>query len=262
MELRDKIAGGWAGKMIGVAYGDPTEFRARGETYEKELSWKSSDVARSLNQDDLYVQMSFMMTMDKYGLDAPAEKFAESFANAGYQLWCANVQGRKNFFDGIMPPMSGHPKYNLWADAIDFQIEADYIGFMSPGMPQTANKFADKVGHVMNYGDGVYGGMFVAALYAQAYLTNDISAIDVKKLKVVKSVHFRALPILTSTFLTSSSEDISSVHSLIGRRFDAVQLGRINLNKASASAVTPAYRALLVQGRPRSPVSRCYRLSF
>jgi hypothetical protein len=175
--LRDKIAGGWAGKMIGVSYGAKSEFRARGETFEKALPWEPSMVNNSLGQDDMYVQMSFMMTMDKYGMDAPADKFAESFANAGYRLWCANVQARKNYWDGIMPPLSGSPEYNLWADAIDFQIEADYIGFMSPGMPQTANKFADKVGHIMNYGDGVYGGMFVAALYAQAYLTDDIPAI-------------------------------------------------------------------------------------
>ena len=26
-ELRDKIEGGWAGQMIGVSYGAPTEFR-------------------------------------------------------------------------------------------------------------------------------------------------------------------------------------------------------------------------------------------
>jgi len=175
--LRDKIAGGWAGKMIGVSYGAKSEFRARGETFEKALPWEPAMVNNALGQDDMYVQMSFMMTMDKYGMDAPAEKFAESFANAGYRLWCANVQARKNYWDGIMPPLSGSPEYNLWADAIDFQIEADYIGFMSPGMPQTANKFADKVGHIMNYGDGVYGGMFVAALYAQAYLTDDIPAI-------------------------------------------------------------------------------------
>ena len=32
--LKDKIAGGWAGKMIGVTYGAPTEFRAQGKTYD------------------------------------------------------------------------------------------------------------------------------------------------------------------------------------------------------------------------------------
>jgi len=176
-QLRDKIAGGWAGKMIGVSYGAPTEFRARGETYEKEIKWDLESIKNSIYQDDLYVQLSFMMTMDKYGINAPAEKFAESFATAGYGLWHANVMARKNFFDGIMPPLSGSPEYNLHADDIDFQIEADYIGFMCPGMPQTAVKIADKVGHIMNYGDGVYGGMFVAALYTEAFFESDIPGI-------------------------------------------------------------------------------------
>ncbi|MFC1540913.1 ADP-ribosylglycohydrolase family protein [Candidatus Latescibacterota bacterium] len=176
-ELRNKIAGGWAGKMIGVSYGAPTEFDARGEIYEDEINWDVESVKNSIRQDDLYVQLSFMMTMDKYGIDAPAEKFAESFAIAGYALWHANVMARKNFFDGIMPPLSGSPEYNLHADDIDFQIEADYIGFMCPGLPGTAIKIADKVGHVMNYGDGVYGGMFVAALYTEAYFNSDIPEI-------------------------------------------------------------------------------------
>ena len=60
-DLKDKIAGGWAGKMIGVMYGDPTEFRARSEIYEKDLMWEPGRIRGALSQDDLYVQMSFMM---------------------------------------------------------------------------------------------------------------------------------------------------------------------------------------------------------
>ena len=180
--LKDKIAGGWAGKIIGVTYGAPTEFRAQGKTYEDSIKWIPAHVNGSIWQDDIYVQLTFLMTMDKYGIDAPAKKFQELFAKAGYQLWHANVQARKNYFDSIFPPQSGHPNYNLHADDIDFQIEADYIGFMCPGMPQTANKIADKIGHIMNYGDGVYGGIFVAALYAEAYFENDIPKIIDKAL--------------------------------------------------------------------------------
>ncbi|MDP3644988.1 MAG: ADP-ribosylglycohydrolase family protein [Bacteroidota bacterium] len=180
--LKDKIAGGWAGKMIGVTYGAPTEFRAQGKTYEDSIKWVPSDVKGSIWQDDIYVQLTFLMTMDRYGMDAPAKKYQELFAKAGYHLWHANVQARKNYFDSIFPPQSGHPDYNLHADDIDFQIEADYIGFMCPGMPQTANKIADKIGHIMNYGDGVYGGVFVAALYAEAYFENDIPKIINKAL--------------------------------------------------------------------------------
>lgn len=180
--LKDKIAGGWAGKMIGVTYGAPTEFRAQGKIYDDTIKWKPDDVRGSIWQDDIYVQLTFLMTMDRFGMDAPAKKFQETFAKAGFPLWHANVQSRKNYYDSIFPPQSGEPEYNLHADDIDFQIEADYIGFMSPGMPETASRIASKIGHIMNYGDGVYGGVFVAALYAAAYFENDIPAVINKAL--------------------------------------------------------------------------------
>lgn len=180
--LRDKIAGGWAGKMIGVTYGAPTEFRAQNRTFEDSINWKPSDIMGSLWQDDIYVQLTFLMSMDKYGIDAPAKKYQEMFAKAGYPLWHANMQARKNYYDSIFAPVSGHPDFNIHADDIDFQIEADYIGFMCPGMPQTASVIADKIGHIMNYGDGVYGGVFVAALYAEAYFETDIQKIVEKAL--------------------------------------------------------------------------------
>jgi len=116
--LKDKIAGGWAGKMIGVTYGAPTEFKAQGKTFEDSIKWVPSDVKGSLGQDDIYVQLTFLMTMDQYGIDAPAKKYQELFAKAGYHLWCANVQARKNYFGSIFTPQSGHPDYSLHADKI------------------------------------------------------------------------------------------------------------------------------------------------
>jgi hypothetical protein len=180
--LKDKIAGGWAGKMIGVTYGAPTEFRGQNQTYEDSINWKPADIIGSIWQDDIYVQLTFLMSMDKYGINAPAKKYQEMFAKAGYPLWHANMQARKNYYDSIFAPLSGSPAYNLHADDIDFQIEADYIGFMCPGMPHSASVIADKIGHIMNYGDGVYGGVFVAALYSEAYFESDIQKIIEKAL--------------------------------------------------------------------------------
>jgi inosine-uridine nucleoside N-ribohydrolase len=183
--LRDKIAGGWAGKMIGVTYGAPTEFHAMQKIFEDSIKWKPSDIKGSLWQDDLYVQLTFLMSMDKFGVDAPAKKFQEMFAKAGYPLWHANMQARKNYYDSIFAPMSGSPEYNIHADDIDFQIEADYIGFMCPGMPLKASAIASRIGHIMNYGDGVYGGIFVSALYSEAFFQNDISLIIENALKSI-----------------------------------------------------------------------------
>jgi len=180
--LKDKIAGGWAGKILGVTYGAPTEFRALGRTYEDSIHWKPADAIGSLTQDDLYVQLTFLMTMDQFGIDAPAKKYQELFAKSGYMLWHANAQARKNYFDSIFPPRSGAPEFNFHANDIDFQIEADYIGFMMPGMPNSALKLADKIGHIMNYGDGYYGGVFIAALYAEAFFEKDILKVVEKAL--------------------------------------------------------------------------------
>jgi len=183
--LKDKIAGGWAGKMVGVTYGAPTEFRALCKTFEDSIKWTPKEIKGSMWQDDIYVQLTFLMTMDQYGMDAPAKKFQELFAKAGYQLWHANMQARKNYFDSIFPPQSGSPEYSMHADDIDFQIESDYLGFMCPGMPGTAAKMADKIGHIMNYGDGVYGGIFVAALYCEAFFESDISVLVNKAMQSI-----------------------------------------------------------------------------
>ena len=73
--------------------------------------------------------------------------------------------------------MSGHPKYNIHANDIDFQIEADFIGLMSPGLPRESNRYCLRVGRVMNYGDGLYGGMFVSGMYTAAFFETDVRAV-------------------------------------------------------------------------------------
>jgi len=175
--LEDKIRGGWAGQMIGVSYGAPTEFRSNGKIVEgnlnKYLDWSPERLKNAIDQDDLYVEMTFAEVMDKVGLEATTEQYGEMFKNSMYELWHANAGARRNLNRGIKAPMSGHPKYNIHANDIDFQIESDFIGLMTPGLPREANKYADRVGRVMNWGDGLYGGMFFAGMYAAAFFESD-----------------------------------------------------------------------------------------
>ena len=175
--LEDKIRGGWAGQMIGVSYGAPTEFRSNGKIIEGNLNnyldWTPAALENAINQDDLYVEMTFAEVMDTVGLDATTEQYGEMFKDSKYELWHANAGARRLLNRGITAPMSGHPKYNMHADDIDFQIESDFIGIMTPGLPREANKYADRVGRVMNWGDGLYGGMFFSGMYAAAFFEND-----------------------------------------------------------------------------------------
>ncbi|WP_428303928.1 ADP-ribosylglycohydrolase family protein [Lacipirellula sp.] len=169
--LRDKIRGAWAAQMIGVSYGAPTEFKTVGKTIEGEI--KGDPLSNAIDQDDLYVEMTFARVMDSKGLDATTADYGDAFKETKYKLWHANAAARRNLNRGITAPMSGHPTYNLHADDIDFQIEADFIGIMCPGLPQASNAFCDRVGRVMNYGDGLYGGMFIAGMYSAAYFETD-----------------------------------------------------------------------------------------
>lgn len=171
--LLDKIRGGWAGQMIGVAYGAPTEFKSNGKIGEWELNWAPDRIANAIDQDDLYVEMTFARVMDTVGLDASTAQYGEAFKNSQYHLWHANAAARRMLNLGVSAPQSGHPKHNVHANDIDFQIESDFIGLMCPGLPRMANRFCDRVGRVMNYGDGLYGGMFVGGMYAAAYFENE-----------------------------------------------------------------------------------------
>ena len=175
--LADKIRGGWAGKMIGVSYGAPTEFRSNGRINEGEISWSPERVSNALGQDDLYVGMTMAETMDRLGFDATVEQYGEAFKDSQYDLWHANAGARRLLNLGVKAPMSGHPRYNVHANDIDFQIEADFIGLMSPGLPRESNKYCLRVGRVMNYGDGLYGGMFVSGMYAAAFFETDVRAV-------------------------------------------------------------------------------------
>jgi hypothetical protein len=171
--LEDKIRGGWAGQMIGVSYGAPTEFRSNGKIGDGDLEWSPERVSNAIDQDDLYVEMTFAKVMDTVGLNATSAQYGEAFRSSQYHLWHANAAARRALNQGIKAPASGHPKHNVHANDIDFQIEADFIGLMCPGLPQASNRYCDRVGRVMNYGDGLYGGMFVCGMYAAAYFETD-----------------------------------------------------------------------------------------
>jgi len=52
-------------------------------------------------------------------------------------------------------------------------------------MPQVSNRFSDRMGHIMAYGDGVYGGMFTSAMYTQAFFAANIREVVEKGLKAI-----------------------------------------------------------------------------
>jgi hypothetical protein len=173
-EYRQKMMAGWIGQMVGVGWGGPTEFRWANKIIPAEdvPEWQP-ELVNVWGQDDLYVEMTFLRSLEEHGLDVSLRQAGIDFANSKYMLWHANKAGRDNLRKGIAPPDSSHPQFSGHADDIDYQIEADFSGLISPGLPNSVIALGEKFGRLMNYGDGVYGGQFVGCMYAEAFFEND-----------------------------------------------------------------------------------------
>jgi hypothetical protein len=191
-QLKDKIKGGWAGQTIGVVYGAPVEFKYQGSIIPdyQNIPWHEGYVKYWFDKkpglfDDIYTDLNFVEVFEKYGLNVPMDTIAHHWAGTPYHLAHANQASRYNILNGIMPPKSGYWKNNPHADDIDFEIEADFIGLMAPGMVNSATEIANRVGHIMNSGDGYYGGVFVSALYSIAFVSNDVNKIVEQSLKTI-----------------------------------------------------------------------------
>lgn len=192
-ELRDKVLGGWIGQMAGVALFASTEFGWSGvimtqERLDKALAaWDngSANINQAFDQDDTYVEIPFMDAMKENGALCDVKYMAEKFRDSSFALWHANLAARENLLAGLEWPESGHYLYNKHADDIDWQIECDFLGMMYPGFVNAAAERSFDIGHIMNYGDGVYGGVFVTAMHSAAFTANSIAEIVNAGLSVI-----------------------------------------------------------------------------
>lgn len=183
-EVRDKIAGGWVGALVAAAWAYPTEFDYQGRIMPARAvpPWSVRYANRftfrpSGGPDETYVEIPFIETLRRHGVTAGWDEWGPAFAATRFELFFANRRARHNLRAGIPPPLSGDPAFSPNAHDIDFQIESDFIGLTAPAQPGAAIDLAWRLGHVMNYGDGVYGGVMVSAMHAAAFRAPSVRAI-------------------------------------------------------------------------------------
>ena len=178
-ELRDKVLGGWLGQMIGVAWTASTEFGTRGSIRPASQFpvWKPSMIENAYNQDDVYVEIPFIDAMKENGAFCDPFYMGEKFTDSLFNLWHANGAARNNLRAGFSWRDAGHYLINGHADDLDWQIECDFLGSMYPGLVNEAAERAFEIGHMICYGDGIYGGVFVTAMHSAAYTADSIADI-------------------------------------------------------------------------------------
>ena len=182
-DVRDSIRGAWAGGIAAASWGYPVEFDFNGRVVPRRRMPRHS--MRRANEytfdakggpDETYVEIPLLdpLARDPY---ASWPEWGAAFGATRFRLFSANLAARKNLRAGLPAPLSGDPDHNPYAYNIDFQIEADFAGLVAPAQPAAAVEIAWRAGHVMSYGDGVYGGVMVAAMTAEAFRARSLDQI-------------------------------------------------------------------------------------
>lgn len=198
-EVRDKVAGGWVGAVIGGAWGRSTEFRYLGRTIpaNRVPGWNVAHANRYTfdgDSDETYVEIPFLDATLRGGPLTGWPEWGQALKTSRFELFFANKRARRNLRAGIQPPLSGDPLNNPFAYDIDFQIESDWIGLSAPDQPSAAIDLAWRLGHVTSYGDGVYGGVMIAAMHAAAFRAQSVRAIvDAGRDAIPEGTSYRAM---------------------------------------------------------------------
>lgn len=187
------IYAGWLGKAIGVRLGAAIE----GWTYERiqavygELRHYPVDYKNFAADDDTNGPLFFLKGLEQAG-SAEAlrpEHVAQALLNYapyehGFFWWggygvSTEHTAYLNLKAGIPAPRSGSIAQNgaAVAEQIGGQIFIDTWGLVAPGRPALAAEMAAKAASVMHDGNGVHGGVFIAALVSAAFAEKDIHAL-------------------------------------------------------------------------------------
>lgn len=175
-EYADKVRAAWLGKMAGVGWGITTEFRYSHRLVPDSMmqAWRPEMVNEGYNQDDLYLSLLSLELLRQYGPEITSRRACLERQNMQFEYGGRNALVWR---DSIAPPDLGHPLYKPTSDGCGYTCGADYSGIAAPGLPAAPVRFAATFGSDRCYGDGLYGGVFVGAMYCEAFFTEDLHRI-------------------------------------------------------------------------------------
>lgn len=206
--LFEKAYGGWLGRIAGCMLGKPVENRSAAQInkyLQAQGRWPLSDyfsiqadealrkecrldhdwrkisvegITCAIIDDDTNYTTTGLAIFKQYGKDFTPDDVAE--------FWLSNIPALgtctaervayRNALNLIPPPASASYR-NPYREWIGAQIRADFWGYVCPGDPARAAEYAWRDASISHVKNGIYGEMWVAAMLAAAYTTDDIEAV-------------------------------------------------------------------------------------
>lgn len=216
-ELLNKIHGAWIGRVSGCILGKPVEnwkwemikkVAEAGNNYpmadyidgnvdveyddfltKERLAtgcFKNTLNGFAPEDDDTNYTVIALKIVNTYGRDFTSEDVAEAWLQnfPVLHLCTAELAGYRNILNHILPPKSASYR-NPFKEWIGAQIRGDFFGYINPGEPFIAADMAYRDACITHVKNGIYGEMMIAAMIAQAAVTDDLLEIVQTGLAVI-----------------------------------------------------------------------------
>jgi ADP-ribosylglycohydrolase len=204
--LRDRLTAAWRGRCAGCNLGKPVEgwSRERIRRYLElagaypiddylpvldpfpagmELNWCWPQTTRGnvefmARDDDIDYTILALHILEEHGFDFGPMDVAEEWLDhlPFTQVYTAERAAYRNLVHGFVFPETATHR-NPYREWIGAQIRADMWGYVSPGDPERASLLAFQDSSLSHTQNGIYGEMWVAALIATCFVTDDIREV-------------------------------------------------------------------------------------
>lgn len=197
----ERVYAGWYGKLIGIRHGSNIEGWSYDQIAAKygEIKGYLFDFKNFAADDDSNGPIFFIRALEDYTCTesiTPAQmgRTVLNYVPCEHGFFWWGGYGRStehtaylNLMHGVEAPLSGSMALNgaAVAEQIGGQIFIDTWGLVNPCDYRRAARYAEKMASVTHGGNGVYGGMFVAACVSAAFEEREIMAVINKGLSVI-----------------------------------------------------------------------------
>ena len=166
----DQILGGWIGKSMGGAVG------AR---FEGHKGWIEIDPAemfpdRMPPNDDLDLQILWLKVLEEKGAAVTADDLAAAWLEHCWYPFNEYGIFRRNWRLGIHPPASGRFTNQFWETGMGCPIRAEIWGYVFPGAPDLAARYAAMDGSLDHTEQSIGAEMMLAAMASMAFFVSDV----------------------------------------------------------------------------------------
>jgi len=173
-EYASKVHGGWLGKLIGAAVGQPTD----GQKQIQEVSGYPGALSQrpASPNEGTDLQIVWLRALQSAGPEITTDELISAWLRHIIHVHGEYPHARANFHRDMPPPVSGVFD-NPFREALGALARADLWGMVAPADPEQAAWFARRDAIIDHAGAGLEAAVWLAGMASAAFAEKDVSRL-------------------------------------------------------------------------------------